>query len=516
MKRGFTFIEIVVTISILALLALLLANILPRAFDIYNEKFEEQERFSNVQIIFDRLAREIRQGNFISDISPTTQTLGYLVLTLSSGGSVAYSTTLYNGKYYFTVDNEIQAGPIQELRFVGLDREGTYTTLISDIRTLSMTVVMEDGQKYASTISLRAEAISGAIVIIEIMYKPAPRDRNGSTYSENLMEFVEIYNGTSYTLNLQGWRVNGNIISTIRSGSFNLPPGWNALIGAGNSDLPSRYNVPSNTIVLETNSSGLGSGGSALNDTQDTVEIRDNIGRIIDRVAYEDKWGGKPSGNTYYSLMRKSIEGSSQDSSNWGNYPYLNYITGNITVYCLSLPRVLISEIMYRPCPVDRNGALRSEINMEFVELYNASDQTINIQNWRINNNVINRNVVGGFNVPPRGYAIIGGRDSRINTWYNMPSSYIYLRTQQRDLVLGNTSGSVILMDASGRFIDQVSYSNTWGGSPSGNYYYSLERRSYTAPSQEPTNWGSSTTINYSISIYRSYCTPGSKNSISP
>ncbi len=521
MKRGFTFIEIVFAISILALLALLLVNILPRAFDIYNEKFEEQERFSNVQIIFDRLAREIRQGNIISNISPATQTLGYLVLTLSSGGSVAYSTTLYNGKYYFTVNNEIQAGPIQELRFVGLDASGTYTTLISNIRTLSMTVVMEDGQKYASTISLRAETIPGAIVIIEIMYAPAPRDRTGNTYTETHMEFVEIYNETSNTLNLQGWKVNGHTISTIRSGSFNLPPGWSALIGANGSNLPSHYNVPSNTIVLETNSSGLGSGGGELNNKSDTVEVRDNNDRIIDRVQYDDKWGGKPSGNNYYSLVRKSIEDSSQDSSNWGNYPYINYTTGNITVYCLSAPLILISEVMYYPCPVDRNGALRPETNMEFVELYNAFNQTINIQNWSINNNVINRNVMGGFNIPPGGYAIIGGRNSRINSWYNIPSSYIYLTTQERGLgggtlPLGNTSGSVILRDASGRVVDQVSYSNTWGGSPSGNYYYSLERRSYTVSAQDSTNWGSSTTINYSILTYRSYCTPGSKNSISP
>lgn len=521
MKKGFTFIEILVAISILALLALLLANILPLAFDIYNKKFEEQEKFSNVQIIFDRLAREIRQGISISDISSSTQSLGYLVLNFSSGGSVVYSTTLYNGKYYFTVDNEIQAGPIKELRFMGLDAQGTYTTLTSNIRTLSITLVMEDDKKYASTISLRAETLPGVIVITEIMYDPAGTDKNGSNVNENFMEFVEIYNGTSYTLNLQGWKVNGNLINSVRLGSFYLPPKGYALIGANGSNLPSHYNIPSNIIVLETNSSGLGSGGKSLENNGDRVEIRDNSDRIIDTVQYDDKWGGKHSGNTYYSLMRKSIEGSSQDPSNWDDYPYINYSTGQITVYCLSSPLILISEVMYFPCPRDKNGISRPEINMEFVELYNASNQTINIRNWSINYNRITRNVVGGFNISPRSYAIIGGRNSQINNWYNMPSSYIYLRTLQSGLgggnsALGNTSGSVILRDSTGRVVDQVSYSYTWGGNPSGTYYYSLERISYTAPAQDPTNWGSSININYSTTIFRSYCTPGSKNSISP
>lgn len=337
MKRGFTFIEILTAVSILALLALLLVNILPRVFDIYNAKFEEEERLSNVQIIFDRLTREIRQGSQVLDISPSTQTLGYLTLNLSSGDSVSYSYTLYNGKYYFTVDNEIQAGPIKELRFVGLDAQGTYTTLASAIRTLSITVVMDNEKKYSTYISMRSEIVpvTYSIFITEIMYDPPPKDKNSNNPKGAYMEFIKIYNGTTYTINLQNWKVNGNIISSVRSGSFNLPPGWCALIGANGSNLPSHYNIPNNTIVLETNSDGLGSNGAILNNKGDTVEVKNTINRVVDIVQYTSTWGGFHSGNDYFSLLRKSIEGASQDPSNWGSCTYTNYRVSQITVYCL-------------------------------------------------------------------------------------------------------------------------------------------------------------------------------------
>ena len=174
----------------------------------------------------------------------------------------------------------------------------------------------------------------------------------------------------------------------------------------------------------------MGSNGSELNNGGDTVEIRDDVDNIIDRVQFDNSWGGNREGNNYYSLSRKSIDRPSQDSSNWYNYPYINYTRSNITVYCLSTPLILISEIMYYPCPRDKNGIIHAEIDMEFVEIYNASDKTINIQNWTINGNRITINVRGGFNLSPGSYAIIGGRRSQIDNWYNFGEPFDYLEVE--------------------------------------------------------------------------------------
>ena len=543
MKKGLTFIEVLIGVLILGMIALLIANILLGTLDIYSKKQEEQDIFSNAQIILDRLTREIRQGSQVLDITSSTETLGRLSIQLCTGDTRNFSYTLYNGKYYFTVDGDIQAGPIKELRFTGYDFDGTYTTLTSTIRTLSITLVMDNNEKYSTIVSLRAESppqITG-IFITEIMYYPAPRDKNGNTRDERDMEFIVIYNGTTYTVNLKDWRVNQTTkISDSPSNSFLLPPNNYAIIGGSNSDLPNFYNLPSSYLYLKTQQRGLYKGNSEIPDDKGSIILEDDRQNIIDQVDYSYTWGGYPSGSNYYSLVRKSISAPSNDPSNWRSNPFLNYYTSVIYVYCL-IPRLIISEIMYYPPAWDKNGTNRGERNMEFVELYNPTNQTINIQNWSINNNRFNTLVSGSWNIPPNGYVIIGGSGSTLNTSYNLPGNYTYIRTLNSGLgggtaLLPNTSGSVVLRDSNNNIIDQVNYSYTWGGymiyteNPPNYYYYhySLERRNILGISQDPNNWGSSTNLNYYYRRqrriggiiyyyhYYSYCTPGFKNSIMP
>jgi type II secretory pathway pseudopilin PulG len=543
MKKGLTFIEVLIGVLILGMIALLIANILLGTLDIYSKKQEEQDIFSNAQIILDRLTREIRQGSQVLDISFSTETLGRLSIQLCTGDTRNFSYTLYNGKYYFTVDGDIQAGPIKELRFTGYDFDGTYTTLTSTIRTLSITLVMDNNEKYSTIVSLRAESppqITG-IFITEIMYYPAPRDKNGNTQDERDMEFIVIYNGTTYTVNLKDWRVNQTTkISDSPSNSFLLPPNNYAIIGGSNSDLPNFYNLPSSYLYLKTQQRGLYKGNSEIPDNYGSIILEDDRQNIIDQVDYSYTWGGYPSGSNYYSLVRKSISAPSNDPSNWRSNPFLNYYTSVIYVYCL-IPRLIISEIMYYPPAWDKNGTNRGERNMEFVELYNPTNQTINIQNWSINNNRFNTLVSGSWNIPPNSYVIIGGSGSTLNTSYNLPGTYTYIRTLNSGLgggtaLLPNTSGSVVLRDSNNNIIDQVNYSYTWGGymiyseNPPNYYYYhySLERRNILGISQDPNNWGSSTNLNYYYRRqrriggiiyyyhYYSYCTPGFKNSIMP
>jgi type II secretory pathway pseudopilin PulG len=542
MKKGLTIIEVIIGVLILGMIALLLANILIGTIDLFARKQESQEIFSNAQIILDRLTREIRQGSKVLDISSATDTLGRLTVQLCTGDTRSFSYTLYNGKYYFTVDGDIQAGPIKELRFIGYDFNGTYTTLTSTIRTLSITLVMDNNEKYVTLVSLRAQVQSqvSGVYITEIMYYPAPRDKSGNIQDERDMEFIVIYNGTTYTVNLKDWRVNQTTkISDSPSGTFSLSPQSYAIIGGKASNLSNFYNLPSSYLYLKTQQRGLYRGNSEIPDDKGSIILEDDRLNIIDQVNYSYTWGGYPSGTNYYSLVRKSISAPSNDPSNWRNSPYLNYSTtspSQVYVYCL-LPRLIITEIMYYPPARDKNGTNRGERNMEFVELYNPTNQTINIQNWSINNNKFNTLVSGTWNIPPNGYVIIGGSGSTLNTSYNLPGTYTYIRTLNSGLgggtlPLPNISGSVVLKDNNGNIIDQVNYSYTWGGNrvydpqPPYFYYYhySLERKNIFGISQDPNNWGSSTNLNYyrmikrigSIIYYYSYCTPDFKNSIMP
>lgn len=532
MKKGLTFIEILITVLILGLIAILLANILSNFNNLFYQKTEERESINNLQTIVDKLTRDIRQGNQVLDISPPTQTLGYLVLSLPSGDQTTYSYSYYNGKYYFTVDGEILAGPIKEIRFMGLDDNLTYTTVTSTVRTLSISITMDDGRYISTKVALRAQTmpqITG-IFIREIMYYPAPRDRQGNNISENLMEFIVINNATYSSISLNGWKINGHIISNTLSGTYTVPAQGLAIIGGRGSNLSTHYFIPRNYIILEVSDPYLGQNNNPLGNNGDTIVLQDANNIVIDKVTYSSSWGGQPSGNTYYSLARKSIQNPSQDPSNWENSRFKNYSLSNprMDVYCL-FPPVIINEIMYYPAPYDRNRRLRNEREMEFIEIYNASNQTINIQNWTINGNSLNNLVSGSWNLSPGSYAVIGGSRSALNNYYNLAQNTTYIRVSVRGLGTGgaqlpNTGGTVTLADSNGLVFDQVNYSSTWGGYPSssGNYryHYSLERKYWDVDSNDPLNWGSSNTLNYSVFInpltYNVYCTPGGKNSNSP
>uniref|UniRef100_A0A7C3PP80 Lamin tail domain-containing protein n=1 Tax=Dictyoglomus thermophilum TaxID=14 RepID=A0A7C3PP80_DICTH len=532
MKKGLTFIEILITVLILGLIAILLANILSNFNILFSQKTEERESISNLQTIVDKLTRDIRQGNQVLDISPPTQTLGYLVLSFPSGDQSTYSYSYYNGKYYFTVDGEILAGPIREIRFMGLDDNLTYTTVPSAVRTLSISILMDDGRYISTTVALRSQTIPQIIGIFirEIMYYPAPRDRQGNSISENLMEFVVISNATYSSINLNGWKINGHIISNTLSGTYTVPAQGLAIIGAKGSNLSSHYFIPKNCIILEVSDQYLGQNNNPLGNNGDTVVLQDINNTVVDKVTYDKSWGGQPSGNTYYSLSRKSIQNPSQDPSNWESSKFKNYSlsTPRIDVYCL-LPPIVINEIMYYPAPYDKNGRGRNERDIEFIEIYNASNQTVNIQNWQINGNTLVTLASGSWNLSPGSYAVIGGNRSALDRYYNLAQNTTYIRTNSRGLALGrgelsDTAGTVTLADPYGLVFDQVNYSYTWGGYPSssGNYryHYSLERKYWDMFPNDPSNWGSSSNLNYSVRVllltYNVYCTPGGKNSNSP
>ncbi|MGC9002006.1 MAG: lamin tail domain-containing protein [Dictyoglomus sp.] len=530
MKKGLTFIEILITILILGLIAILLVNIFFNTNGLFSQKLQERESISNLQIIIDKLTRDIRQAKEVLDIGSSTQTLGYVVLSFPSGDQSTYSYTYYNGKYYFTVDGEILAGPIKEIIFTGLDDNLTYTMLTSSIRTLSISVTMDDGRYMSTMVALRPQIVPQitGIFISEIMYYPALRDRQGNNVNENLMEFIVINNATNSPLNLFNWKINNHAISNTRSGTYTVPAYGCAIIGVSGSNLSTHYFVPKNYIILEVADAYLGQGNNPLNNNSDTLVLQDSNNVTIDKLTYSSSWGGQPQGNRYYSLVRKSIQNPSQDPSNWISSIFKNYSVQNIDVYCL-VPPVLINEIMYYPAPYDKNRRSRNERDMEFIEIYNASNQTINIRNWRINGNTLSNLVSGNWNLSPGSYAIIGGSWSRLNNYYNLPAGTTYIKVNNGGLGVGgielsDSGATITLSDANNLVVDQVSYSYTWGGSPSssGNYrnYYSLEREKWDASPNDPSNWGSSSNLNYSVFInpltYYVYCTPGGKNSNSP
>lgn len=153
---------------------------------------------------------------------------------------------------------------------------------------------------------------------------------------------------------------------------------------------------------------------------------------------------------------------------------------------------LLINEIMHSP----------SAGEPEWVELVNASNDTLNIQNWSISDILTTpaKKIITSseLNIMPGEYFII----ARDTSFYTFHTNIDYKIILVNFGTLSNTTDGVILYDFRNGIIDSVLYKSNWGG---GNGY-SLERLSFTKAGYDSSNWNSA------LSFHKS--TPGKVNSL--
>jgi hypothetical protein len=161
---------------------------------------------------------------------------------------------------------------------------------------------------------------------------------------------------------------------------------------------------------------------------------------------------------------------------------------------------VLINEILFNP----RTGG------RDFVEIYNASDKNIGLQNWKVlNADMTERTITEEALVIFPGQHLVL-TDDVAGTLNEYPMSAAYPENfyeVERLPSFNNGEGSVILTDALGAIIDRFDYLEDYH-LPLLNSYdgVSLERLSYTRPTNEPGNWSSA-------SERVGFATPGYQNS---
>ena len=172
------------------------------------------------------------------------------------------------------------------IRVRGFDREGN--------------VVGEDS--IVVTLTAPPPSAEGQILITEIMYHPL----------DTSAEFIEIYNRSSDTFDLGGWRLNGVDLIFDRG----------ALIGPGEyrvicEDLQAYTVAYTNTeVVIGDYDGSLDNGGETL-----TLEMPDGAGgwTTIDRVRYDDSapWSPWPDGRGP-SLQLIDLTQDNNRTANWG------------------------------------------------------------------------------------------------------------------------------------------------------------------------------------------------------
>lgn len=192
-----------------------------------------------------------------------------------------------------------------------------------------------------------------------------------------------------------------------------------------------------------------------------------------------------PTLQTLRAFFVRAIYTNDQDTTN--NYLYKLIEPG------VPPQSIVINEIMFTP----QGG------EPEWVELYNRSEETINLKNWIIRD-VITTPATASINdeliIQPGDYVILT-RDSSILHYHRFIPSQVYKLNLP---VLNNDVDGVVIKDQRELTIDSVLYNSQWGGTNG----YSLERIFVDALSNQPSNWSSSFDIEQS--------TPGRINSITP
>ena len=175
-----------------------------------------------------------------------------------------------------------------------------------------------------------------------------------------------------------------------------------------------------------------------------------------------------------------------QDSSNNSSLLFISSAAAPLSI--------IVNEIMFNP----------QDDEPEWIEIYNNSENSINLRDWQISdvitNPVYTTITTENYYIEPGKFVILS-KDSGIYEYHPALSEGVILLNFA---TLNNTEDGVVIYNRFGEKIDSVFYSNQFSKKTG----HSIERIFYDGSSTDPANW------DYSISPERG--TPGFINSRTP
>jgi hypothetical protein len=174
---------------------------------------------------------------------------------------------------------------------------------------------------------------------------------------------------------------------------------------------------------------------------------------------------------------------------------------------------LVVSEVMYNP-----DGAtLGDDDDMEWVELYNASGETLSLGGLMLSDGN-NQLFLHEHLMLPDEYVVVCANIEAFSNAYGTGCTMVGWDGSW--IKQSNTGDSVIIYDLSGSVVDEVSYSDQWGAdddgrSPADGDGSSLEKRDLTGGSTRD-NWAPSADWSGPLVDDDPVCwgTPGQPNSI--
>lgn len=235
---------------------------------------------------------------------------------------------------------------------------------------------------------LTVGTVFSQLIFSEIMYNPAP----GSALDEQEYEFIEIANIGSSAVDVSGYSFNQGIFYTFPA---------NSTIDANQRILLVRSQVSFSQRYPEVTAFGVYTGG--LKNSGETITLVDISLNTVTEVTYNDAspWPVLADGQGF-SLVpvdeSSSLSPSSPDY--WTTSGAINGSPGIKETISTETYEVFVNELLSSP----------SIGNVDKVELYNNSNDTINIGNWYLTDD---RKTPIGYKFPantkiaPKSYLVI-------------------------------------------------------------------------------------------------------------
>lgn len=306
------------------------------------------------------------------------------------------------------------------------------------------------------------------VVITEVMFDPE------QVSPERAGEWFELANIGSEPAVLDGFVLRTYSTSHVVS-SLTIEPGARAVIAA-NGDISENGGVDADYVV---------GGDLPLYNTTSTLEVVAPDGTLVDRVRWTASLG-------FPNIKGHSMEVRSPDvdnllGANWclsiDRYGDDDFGTPGTAGSCdepAPAPALIISEIM-------RNPATVSDVQGEWIEIYNPTADTADLRNWSIGDDGSEYHVITeSIEIEPGGYAVIA-RNADPAENGGLVADY----ETGAAMVLINSGDNVVINDRYGQFVDGFTWSNTDlfprpNGGSIARTDASLES---TAPSDDPSGW---------------------------
>ena len=426
------------------------------------------------------------------------------------------------------------------------------------------------------------------VIINEIMADPNP-----AVGSLPLVEWIEVYNKSNKTFDLNAWKFSDGVSTASLNSKYFLPGQYIILCKNADTALLSSFGLSCGMSSMPT-----------LNDAGDNLYLKDNSGNVIDSINYSSNWYNdqtKSGGGWSLELINPNQNAGCTQSSNWSastnangaspgqqnsifstapditgpatisisvidslhiaicfdetpdpttsnltssyfinngigfpnivntsalnpkcveitlgtalinatnytvNYTSLFDCWGNsvspsnfnFSYYIPKFNDVVVNEIMADPDPP------LGWPNFEYVELYNRTNFSINLNNFSIATPSSTKLIPEIVILPDSFVVLTGSSGYAAYQSMNLP---VYMVTSFPSLT--NTGSTITLKNAAGKIINTVTYSDNWYQDPNKSEGgYSLEMIDPNNPCAGEENWKASSAF--------SGGTPGKTNSVS-